>query len=142
MIKPGIELVKSGISEILIMTEKMGNDDAIRSLGKASPHYGLPHNLLLAHPDLDTTIENNAQLDALQMVKFRAINLEGDEDGAHEMGVVRQGRDGRGDRGREGRVAGEGLGPGRELGGGREAAVDDEVRDLEMARESFFFFRK
>ena len=85
MIKPGIELVKSGISEILIMTEKMGNDDAIRSLGKASPHYGLPHNLLLAHPDLDTTIENNAQLDALQMVKFRAINLEGDEDGAHEM---------------------------------------------------------
>jgi hypothetical protein len=51
--------------------------------------------------------------------------------------VVGERGDGRRDGCRQGGVASEGLGPGRELGGGREAAVDDEVRDLE---EFFFFF--
>ena len=53
--------------------------------GKASSDYGLMHNLLLAHPSIDTTVENAAEIDALYLTKRRVTYLVGDDDGINEM---------------------------------------------------------
>lgn len=97
-----------------------------------------PHDLLVLHLPRTVDVLSRQRRVLLRMAARQ--RRERDEDGAHEVRVVRERRDGRGDGGREGRVAREGLGPGRELRGRRESAVDDKVGDLFL--EGFFFFEK
>lgn len=45
----------------------------------------LIHNILLAHPSIDPTIENKAGLDSLHLVKNRAARISGDPQGEDEL---------------------------------------------------------
>ena len=46
-----------------------------KELARISPNHGFLHNVLLAHPDIDSTIEDSQHNDLIKLSKYRTINL-------------------------------------------------------------------
>lgn len=83
--KTFVEMTQNVIDEIFAYARKISVADTIKALGKLSAEYGLPHNVLLAHPDINTALENKSNLDALYLSKYRSMDLKGDDEGFDEM---------------------------------------------------------
>ena len=56
-------------------TENIMNLFKLKELARISPNHGFLHNVLLAHPDIDSTIEDSQHNDLIKLSKYRTINL-------------------------------------------------------------------
>ena len=84
-IKKGFKLFRIYLQKVFDKSDEYQMIKNELKKGKSSPSYGLIHNILLSHPNIDTTIENFAKIDTLYLTKRRVTYLVGDEDGFDEM---------------------------------------------------------
>ena len=66
-------------------TENIMSLVKLKELARISPNHGFLHNVLLAHPDIDSTIEDSQHNDLIKLTKYRTINLRDNPGAFTEM---------------------------------------------------------